>query len=222
MTERNENIDSSFFNLDNYMLIPQPATCSTHGGLIIYLHKQFQYTVRDIYSPNHNWEGQFIEIFGKSITQKINLCNIYRPPRDQNNDIDIFLKDITPIIESLTREKYDLIIAGDFNINLLKLNTRNKYAEYLDVMLCNGLFPKITLPTRLADKSATLIDNIFCRVTNSSKSCTSGIIFSDISDHLPCFTCIDTQRSTQSTPRYVKTYTNDTVSMQNFYAELNG
>ena len=132
------------------------------------------------------------------------------------------MKDITPIIESLTREKYDLIIAGDFNTNLLKLNTRNKYAEYLDVMLCNGLFPKITLPTRVAERSATLIDNIFRSVSNSSKSCTSDIIFSDISDHLPCFTCIDTQRSTQSTPRYVKTYTNDTVSMQNFYAELNG
>ena len=40
------------------------------------------------------------------------------------------------------------IIAGDTNINLLKINERTKFQEYFDIFTTNGLFPKITLPTR--------------------------------------------------------------------------
>ena len=52
-------------------------------------------------------------------------------------------------------------------------------------MITNGLFPAITLPTRFSEHSCTLIDNIF----SSKHACipSSGILLSEISDHLPCF-----------------------------------
>ena len=50
-------------------------------------------------------------------------------------------------------------------------------------MLLFGLLPSITLPTRLADKSATLIDNICTNRSNNQTQ--SFIIFDDLSDHLP-------------------------------------
>ena len=70
---------------------------------------------------------------------------------------------------------------GDFNIDLLKsefCDFANKFTE----QLFTSFYPLITKPTRLTSHTATLIDNIF---TNNIDSSINGIIFSDISDHLP-------------------------------------
>ena len=45
--------------------------------------------------------------------------------------------------------------------------------------------PLISRPTRITSNTATLIDNIF---TNNIHNCTtSGLLFNDLSDHLPIF-----------------------------------
>ena len=48
-----------------------------------------------------------------------------------------------------------------------------------------GLFSLITKPTRITETSATLIDTIFTNCIQN-EFC-SGIIYSDISDHMPIF-----------------------------------
>ncbi len=53
-------------------------------------------------------------------------------------------------------------------------------------MYSNSLFPSIHWPTRISEKSAILIDNIF---VNTPSMLRSGLILTDISDHLPVF-CI--------------------------------
>ena len=55
--------------------------------------------------------------------------------------------------------------------------------------------PMITLPTRVTDHSATLIDHIIVNteLLKNQGEITSGIIFSDISDHLPNFIIIKNQ-----------------------------
>ena len=45
--------------------------------------------------------------------------------------------------------------------------------------------PAITKPTRITDKSATLIDNIFSN--NMETESIQGILYTGISDHLPVF-----------------------------------
>ena len=116
----------SFYNLDNYAAIPLPATCSSHGGLLIYLHKKFQYVLRDEYSPNHLWEGQFLDITGNDLPNKITLCNVYRAPRDRNEDIESFINDLMPIVTTMSNERSDKLIVGDFNSDMLKINTRER------------------------------------------------------------------------------------------------
>ena len=55
--------------------------------------------------------------------------------------------------------------------------------EYLEILISRGFLPVITLPTRIFEKSATLIDHIF---TNKQSECYEGfIITSCISDHFP-------------------------------------
>ena len=72
-------------------------------------------------------------------------------------------------------------MCGDFNIDLLKHETHNNTKQCLDTMHSLGLYT----PTRITDSSTTLIDNIFTNELHFNL--TSGIMFNDISDHLPIF-----------------------------------
>ncbi len=64
----------------------------------------------------------------------------------------------------------EAILAGDFNIHLLKLNNKMVFSEYFDILTSKNVYPKITLPTRLSNYNATLIDNFLCRLTESNQS----------------------------------------------------
>ena len=59
------------------------------------------------------------------------------------------------------------------------------------------MYPLINRPSRITKTSATLIDNIF---SNDIKTCvTSGLLISDISDHLPVFCCYNNSLSCHNT-----------------------
>ena len=49
----------------------------------------------------------------------------------------------------------------------------------------NSMYPLISKPTRITSSTATLIDNIF--TNNLEQSMSSGILYTDLSDHLPIF-----------------------------------
>ena len=73
---------------------------------------------------------------------------------------------------------------GDFNLDLLKISQNTKVDAFVDLMLSFSFHPLINAPTRITSTSATLLDNIFVNANRHSKS---GILISDISDHLPVF-----------------------------------
>ena len=56
--------------------------------------------------------------------------------------------------------------------------------------------PQITLPTRITEKTATLIDNIL--INNNVLNCISGNITTSISDHLPQFIVLDSLLGTST------------------------
>ena len=53
------------------------------------------------------------------------LGNVYRLPTDNNIDYKNFVEEFATSLIELVNSNSELIIAGDFNINLLKLNERN-------------------------------------------------------------------------------------------------
>ena len=199
-----EEHDLSLLQIPGYNLIHQGKLCSAHGGLIIYLKEMFSFSVRAPPADATVYEGLFIDINHDSLKNKITLCNIYRPPKNNNNNatVDTFINEIRPVIETFNKDSPNLLITGDFNLNLLAINERTKFQEYFDLFVTNALYPKITLPTRFSSKSATLIDQIFCKHNQHTQSSTSGIILTQISDHLPYFTCIDAHRRNNLTPKY--------------------
>ena len=51
-------------------------------------------------------------------------------------------------------------MCGDYNVDLLKINSVQFNENYFDSIISSGYVPTITLPTRLSDNSS-LIDNVF-------------------------------------------------------------
>ena len=65
-----------------------------------------------------------------------------------------------------------------------KLSYKN---QFLEKILSNSFIPQITLHTRITEKTAALIDNIFTNSYKHNCNCVSGNITTYISDHLPQF-----------------------------------
>ena len=194
--------DTSLLAIKNYDLILKPYKATRHGGLAIYLKQNIQYEKLDnfIESPSNIWEGQFIKVLLPNDTHFI-LGNIYRPPRDNIENYTCFMEEFESVIKQFTG---DVIICGDFNIDLLKISERNIINDFLENLLSNGLLPKITFPTRITRNSGTLIDNVLTKISNNFSNTTSGICAIRISDHLPYFVCLDYLTNENKHPKYVK------------------
>ena len=109
------------------------------------------------------------------------IGTIYKPP---SADCNVFIDSIQNILSTINRSKiYDLMLCGDFNIDLINKDCNNSTSS-LNTTYSLSLLPIISIPTRITDNSATLIDNFFI---NEPCNFESGIIISDISDHFPIF-----------------------------------
>ena len=92
------------------------------------------------------------------------------------------------VLPSLKNTNAEVVLSGDYNINLLNLECRLSFEEFLDFMLSNSFYPQITIPTRLDRNICTLIDDIFfMKLSSWFKDRTAVIIFTRISDHFPVF-----------------------------------
>ena len=160
--------DVSLLEIPNYKMFHQgESRCSNHGGLLTYVHCNFSATVRKQFSRSLLWEGQLIDIKGESPITHISIFNISRPPKynNSNTTIENFIGELTPIITDLGKGYNTALTVGDFNIKLLQLNERGKCNDFLELTCRNNFYPKITLPTRFANNSCSLIDQIYCKRT---------------------------------------------------------
>ena len=114
--------DVSLLHIPGYQLIHQGSKCTRHGGLIIYLREEYTYKLRNKYTQSDIWEGLFIDVSGQNLRRPITIGNIYKPPHNNNNNANIerFLEEISPIINTLQKENKYAAIIGDININLFK------------------------------------------------------------------------------------------------------
>ena len=90
------------------------------------------------------------------------------------------------LMGKINKENKLFYLIGDFNIDMLKINSNTYSQNMINRVICSSFYPQITKPTRITHKSATLIDNIMTNRLNSNDL--KGILFTDISDHLPIFT----------------------------------
>ena len=112
-----------------------------------------------------------VNIYSKSLTESIptEIMNtkqknmiiecIYKHPKQGTHDFNENY--ILPLMDKLSKEKKDILIMGDVNINILNYNNDKDTTTFLDTMSSNSFSPFITLPTRVGNTSEFLIDNIF-------------------------------------------------------------
>ena len=69
---------------------------------------------------------------GKKLLKLITIGNLYRPPRDNNNNINIesFIGEITSIVDEIVKQCAYALVLGDFSIYLLQINEREKFNDF--------------------------------------------------------------------------------------------
>ena len=157
------------------------------GGLLTYVNKRVCDSVDDIESIPPNQEPS---LFGEFLVTKICSCkkykntilvvNVYRSPSSSSAK---FLEVLEQSLSSLRKHgKKQIILAGDFNIDLIKHDSDEKSQNLIDVTASYGFAQVISRPTRITDHSATLIDHVY---TNKvEKFISSSVVTLDLSDHL--------------------------------------
>ena len=97
--------------------------------------------------------------------------------------------------EKLLLEKNkEIILMGDFNINLLRYYEDHNSTDFLDQIYSCSLIPCITSPTHLTPQSKTLIDNIFSTDDTVNEVIARNIL-TTLSDHLAQFLLFPIKRT---------------------------
>ena len=218
------------YNLPDYHLISK----SLYAGLITYVHIDFAFRIlENISNPNEDdeniinldtrkpiWENIFIEIKHKLPNSKTYVIgNIYRRPDPIVNVCNKFSEELFNIMNLLTKNNRTVYLAGDFNIDLLKMHEKTQYNYFYNIMISSGFYPKISLPTRFDQNhcSATLIDNIFSNDFNNN---VSGVFTNIISDHQMIYTYSKDTYDIRKNTKFIEIESHNSVNLELFLDEL--
>ena len=177
----NDSHTSNFFNIKNFQLFRKDRVISAGrpeqgGGIIIYVKDGIK-CERRIDLECVNIECIWLEIFPKN--SKIFLTGVmYRHPNETVQWNEIFDNQFDKV---LACEK-EIYLMGDFNRDLLQVNIKKTWLEYMESF---GLEQIVKSPTRITDHSETLIDHIYCN--NLSNVLSTKVPILGLSDHFPVF-----------------------------------
>ena len=131
-------------------------------------------------------ESLFIEIDKTVFNSDKNIIIgvIYRPP---NTDMQRFFDILKNLMEIFKHEDKICYLIGDYNINLLNVDSQNLTGGFIDFIYSSGFIPLIIRPTTVSESFASLKDNIFSNQLLSTGPELDGILLTDISDHYPIF-----------------------------------
>ena len=184
-----DDADASLLQLNDYTLVFQGSSVSRHRGVGYYVKSSLPHVIRHESVVNPLWEALFIEVTHPMMDKPIVIGSVYRAPNSLVTDKMNFIEEFYNVISNLSSLNKHIIICGDFNLNLLKLNTDNCVSQFYNNLTSLNFDPLITFPTRFTDNTFSLIDNIFFKSTHCQHP-TSGILTIPISDHQLYFTLL--------------------------------
>jgi len=162
--------------------------CGRGGGVSLYCSQLIESQKLE----KQSFVDDDIEVCTVRIVTKPNsiiIIAIYRPP---NGKVDVFCDRLSALINESSFAGGDIVLIGDLNINLLLSEVGDSNVELFTTMMNSLSFlPHITKPTRFPTGcqagTPSLLDHIWF---NRLYPCISGIMISNISDHMPNFVII--------------------------------
>lgn len=140
------------------------------------------------------------------------LCGIsYRHP---NGDLEWFIEYLSSVADKINQENETCIILGNFNLELLKLESHSATVGFLYTLGCHFFQPYYCsqqeswiIPT------ATFIDNTF--FNSIEHLAISGKIVYDLTDHLLNFIIFNKFSTLLIMSKYLKEITQNLISRRN-------
>lgn len=178
-----------FRNLDGYMAFFESRINRTGGGVAVYIRSECIVSCDRLPLSNlTDTESIFIQC--NLPHSKVIIAEIYRPP---NTCTDTFIDQMSSTLDTITKSSSSIIIAGDFNFDLLNFGSDRNVDAFFNLLSSYGFLPSIALATRQSDSNLSLLDNIFCN--NVALADSSGIIYDDLSDHFPIYLTLNVEKS---------------------------
>lgn len=147
------------------------------GGVMLYTRKSLCCKRRSEFETNQI-ESIWAEIAVRN-SKSFLICSVYRPPNSPSGWIDKFEEEIS----MAQTTGLEIILMGDFNIEFRSC-TNNKWLNLIQLF---DLSQIIQQPTRVTEKSSTLIDHVYTSNPENIIECFVPVY--SISDHFPvCFT----------------------------------
>jgi len=196
-------------NTENLVQIPGYNHIAKHkintsrgGGISIFMKSNLTYKVRNdiIFESSEDYDCLFIEVLNENgnmhqQTQTL-LGAVYRSP---SGNVREFLTALEGTLSSIRHENKEFLLVGDLNIDLLKVDSDPNVAFLLDMLMNYHMIPLITLPTRVSQTSATLIDHVFKSIGQSNSL--AGTLLNDITDHFMNFVLLDKKLDKPTAPQ---------------------
>jgi len=177
------NSIENLYKLNNYNMFANSRNVRG-GGVAVYASDKYNCNViKEATIRTITTESIFLNCVSESYSFVLGC--IYRPP---SSDIGQFCSELDEILIYFRTHlpDSDLILVGDFNIDLFALGANVDCLKFVSQMYSFGLTPLILRPTRVGTASATLIDHIW--TSNVAVAARSGVLLSHVTDHFPIFT----------------------------------
>ena len=210
------NDNSDIFNLPDYTLLSRPRADKRGGGVGLYVTDKTSFKLRDDLVMNPvtcQYESLFIETVMHD--HKVIIGVIYKPPE---SNTDICVAHFSDLMGIISKERKQCSLMGDFNLDLIKVDTHNQTKYFIHSLYTNAFYPTISKSTRVTEHSATLLDNI---ITNITGYCIkSGVLCNDISDHFPVFNLLQINSKITKKYAYIFKRMNTAHNIEKLNSEL--
>ena len=204
------------FLLEGYDMVRMNRKHKRGGGVMLYISRHINYEIHTARSfvINDVLETLSIRIINEK-NKDVYISVMYRAPGGSLDEFNVIFQEFVSHFD-----KKSFILCGDFNINLMNNSSHKQTQDFCDTLNGSGLFPLISLPTRVTLNSSTLIDNIFTNLNDKNRN---GVFIDDtVSDHLPIFTCLQTDcDKVSSGPRKILSRRFSKQSYKQFNNDLN-
>jgi hypothetical protein len=162
-------------NVDGYNMYRKDRVTRAGGGIIVYVSEKWNIIRRDELE-SEELETMWLEItFSKS--KSLFLCYVYRPPNSPVTWFDSFGDQL----ERAAQFNCETILIGDFNIDAMSNNASRIYDQWNDIININNFTQVVTEPTRITERTSTIIDHIYVQNTEHVKEVLVPQI--SVSDH---------------------------------------